>query len=107
MNSRVESEGKKNRIRNFVREVGAGELILRNGRHGYFFPDKREFILPHDLGYNRLIGGFYSLSQFPDVENELAKVMRKWAAGDPEIPRLSIEERQKAWDEATLDQHLL
>jgi|GEM_PF-5874527 len=99
--------GKKNRVRNFVREVGGGELILRNGQYGYFFPSKREFILPNDLGYNQLIGGFYRLSDFPNVENELTEVMLKWAAGDPEVPRISDEERQKAWDEAMLDQHFL
>jgi hypothetical protein len=107
MSRQVKDKDMKKRRRNFVREVGGGELISKDGRNGYFFPDKREFIPPHDLGYNRLIGGFYSLSEFPDVEDELAEVMRKWAAGDPEIPRLSDEERQKAWDEAMLDQHFL
>lgn len=82
-------------------------MILRNGQRGYFFPDKREFILPNDLGYNRLFGGFYSLSEFPRVEDELAEMMRKWIAGDPEISRLSDEERQRIWDETMLDQHFL
>ena len=78
MSSRKRTGSTKKRLSKFVREIGGGEIIVKDGKKGYFFPDTRAFILPADLGYNRLIG-FYNLSKFPEVENKsvTAKVAYK------------------------------
>jgi hypothetical protein len=90
-----------------VREVGGGDLFIKNGQNGFFFPNQGEFILANDLGYNHLIGGFYRLSEFPTVENKLAAERLKWEAGDHDVPPRSVQEIQKAWEQWLKDQHSL
>ena len=106
MSSQKRTGSTKKRLSKFVREIGGGEIIVKDGKKGYFFPDTRAFILPADLGYNRLIG-FYNLSKFPEVENKLIEEKTSWEAGESDIPRPSQDEIKQAWDQFWIDQHFL